>query len=133
MDVSLVMKLIEQGYATRMITESTHGKIEEFIHPALETGNFYSAHCFYFCYTALATVTLDVHTHCLALPQCVANASTRLLYEVVKRPNIPKYGAQRSDGNAVLAYANLSSNCAMGHGSRFTVQLVRNILAEVAE
>jgi hypothetical protein len=36
MDVSLVMKLMEQGYATRMIIESTDGKIEEFIHPALE-------------------------------------------------------------------------------------------------
>jgi hypothetical protein len=35
-DVRLVMKLMEQGYATRMITESTHGKTEEFIHPALE-------------------------------------------------------------------------------------------------
>jgi hypothetical protein len=53
MDVSLVMKLMEQGYATRMIIESTDGKIEEFIHPALEmTRHITSFASFWYCTTS---------------------------------------------------------------------------------
>jgi hypothetical protein len=59
------------------------------------------------------TVTHDCDTRCAHIcifytQQCAANACTRLLYEIIKTPDLTRYSIQQCDGHAVVAYANLS-------------------------
>jgi hypothetical protein len=52
-DTSFVMKLMEQGYATRLTMKDAKGNIKDYIHPALEVTCLlcYTILCIYVYYT----------------------------------------------------------------------------------